>query len=305
MWARVPARLTVDTPAASARTSDVIADALAVSRAGVSLADAAVDLFSNWHERAEGRLAEMLASPARGAVSVAIASSTAESGPTDVAVAAPAFVAVGGPGVTAATARLPRPPLSPRRPASRRLRTKRRCTGSRTSLSVPDNDAPGAVTRSGSGAASGGASDTAADGSAAVLAASGGAADPAASVVVVSPAASGGATDSAADGSGPARVHGQRRRRVERLVIGVIVAVHGSGTRGAGSLKPQELGRLLRATNLLQRSSVVRDRRGVMDDDVGEPTGIDVRPADPVPRDGGREGHGSADRVATVSAIVM
>ena len=36
-----------DTPAASARTSAVIADALAVNRDSVSFADAAADLFSN------------------------------------------------------------------------------------------------------------------------------------------------------------------------------------------------------------------------------------------------------------------
>ena len=144
MWARVPARLTVDTPAASARTSDVIADALAVSRAGASLADAAVDLFSNWHERAEGRLAEMLASPARGAVSVAIASSTAESGPTDVAVAAPAFVAAGGPGVAAATGRTSRASrrTGPTSPVRRRALAAAATVATAAGVASPPHQAP-------------------------------------------------------------------------------------------------------------------------------------------------------------------
>ena len=86
----------VDTPAASARTSDVIADALAVSRGGASLADAAADLFSNEYERAEGRLADMLAASSAPA---AAPGARVAAGATGVSITDPAFAASGAPGV--------------------------------------------------------------------------------------------------------------------------------------------------------------------------------------------------------------
>ena len=176
-----------DTPATSARTSVVIADALAVNRDGASFADAAADLFSREYDRAEGRLADMLASGAAVTAGATVTSgATADSSPTDVAVAAPASVATGRLGATdaaagapAATSRTsrrrrgtgPTPPARRRaRPAAaavataagvaprRRPRTKRR----RTDPSATAGDASGGGSDP---AASGGAVDTAADGS--------------------------------------------------------------------------------------------------------------------------------------------
>ena len=82
------------TPAPDARTSAVIADALAVHRDGASFADAAADLFSSECERAEGRLADMLASPAPDTAPGAAAAS----GTTSVAGADSASVTPGAVG---------------------------------------------------------------------------------------------------------------------------------------------------------------------------------------------------------------
>ena len=63
-----------DTPAASTRDRNVIADTLAIDRDGASLADAAAALFADdYHtlvNESDGRLASMVASPAREAVPV-------------------------------------------------------------------------------------------------------------------------------------------------------------------------------------------------------------------------------------------